>query len=140
MDQTIDVMQTARTLIKRHEGYSRFPKPDAHGTVQIGYGLNLTRRGLDQGEADWLLIQEVRRLHDWLTSFPFFQAMSVNRKAVLIDMAYNLGEAGIDQFARMLAWLDKGDYDSAADEMLNSEWRQQVGERAVSDAELMRRG
>lgn len=140
MDDSVQVREAARVLIQRHEGYTQFPKSDAKGTVQIGFGTNLTLRGLSRGEADWLLIRDVQRLLGWFDSFPFFARMTVNRKVALIDMAYNLGEEGIDRFARMLAMLDEGNYERAADEMLHSVWAGEVGTRAIDDAEMMRRG
>ena len=140
MDTSIQARELARQVIERHEGYTRFPKPDAHNTLEVGYGLNLNRRGLYRDEADWLVIQEVTRLYGWLSSFDWFSPMSVNRQAALIDMAYDLGEDGIEEFARMMAWLDSRDYASAADEMLNSKWAIEVGQRAADDARLMRDG
>jgi lysozyme len=138
MDTSIQARELARQVIERHEGYTRFPKPDAHNTLEVGYGLNLNRRGLYRDEADWLVIQEVTRLYGWLSSFDWFLRMSPLRQAALLDMAYDLGEDGVDEFARMIAWLDQNDYASAADEMLHSKWADQVGQRAIDDAVLMR--
>lgn len=140
MDNSIEARDYARKMIKEHEGYSQFPKPDAKGTVQIGYGTNLTLRGLEPGEADWLVIQDVNRLHHFLTSFPWYSALSINRKAVLIDMAYNLGRDGLQGFGKMLAAIEAGDFKRAALEIYESKWAAQVGSRAVVDAELMRNG
>ena len=140
MDESSQARDAARLLIERHEGYSQFPVPDAHNTVEVGYGLNLTRRGLLKPEADWLVIQEVNRLHGWLTSFPFFEGLSVNRQVALIDMAYNLGEGGFEAFGHMLSALSRGDFIVAADAMLNSKWAQEVYTRAHDDADLMRKG
>lgn len=140
MTDEVEAREIARRLIEKQEGYSQFPYPDTGGTLAIGYGLNLNRRGIRKPEADWLVIQEVGRLYGWFTRFDFFQKLTPNRKAALIDMAYNLGEAGLDQFSRMLAWLDAGDYASAADEMMKSEWAKELPLRAAEDAEMMRRG
>ena len=140
MDDTKNVNDWAIRLIKRHEGYSKFPKPDAKNSVEVGYGTNLTFRGISLGEAGGLLENDVNRLLDWFSSFPFFARMTDRRKVALIDMAYDVGEAGIDAFTRMLAWLDAGLYDRAADEMLNSAWANEVPTRAQDDAAMMRRG
>ncbi|MBF6571597.1 MAG: glycoside hydrolase family protein [Candidatus Binataceae bacterium] len=140
MDNTIDAITKARELIKQHEGYSMFPKPDSNGTTQIGYGTNLSRRGIDPGEADWLLTRDVRRLTEWLSSYPFFDLLSSTRKAVLIDMAYNLGETGFAGFTEMIEALDHNEYRAAAIAMLDSEWAAQVGDRAATDAAMMHNG
>jgi len=55
-------------------------------------------------------------------------------------MAYDLGEAGISDFGRMLAHLEAGDYVEASNEMLRSLWSKQVPTRATDDAKLMLEG
>ncbi|MFF3855607.1 glycoside hydrolase family protein [Micromonospora sp. NPDC002575] len=69
-----------------------------------------------------------------------FDQLSTARQAVVIDMIFNLGRAGVAQFHNMLAALDRGDYETAASEMENSAWKQQTGTRASQDVTLMRRG
>lgn len=140
MDNSIEAKALARTIIKRHEGYTKFPKPDAKNSIEIGYGTNLTLRGISPGEADWLLMQDVNRLEGWLSSFPFFDGLSANRKAALLDMAYDVGDEGIDQFGKMIGWLLHGDFEHAALEMLDSAWAREVPSRAQDDAQLMRQG
>jgi len=138
-DSTI-VHDTAFDLICRHEGYTQFPKPDAKNTMEVGHGTNLTLRGISRDEADYITRNDVNRLMNWYSSFPFFARLTVNRKAALLDMAYELGEAGIDDFAHMLAALDAENYEAAADAMLKSKWASQVPTRAADDAHLMREG
>lgn len=140
MDETQPASELARRMIEAHEGYSSHPRPDAKGTVQIGFGTNLTTRGLSRGEADWLVIQDVRKAQEFLSNYPWYSALSERRKAVLIDMVYNLGQDGFQGFGQMIACLKDGNFRAAADEMLKSDWLQQVGSRALEDAELMRRG
>jgi lysozyme len=62
------------------------------------------------------------------------------RQDVIVNMAYNLGLAGLGKVSRMWSALGDGNYDLAATEMLNSKWARQVGNRAVELAEQMRRG
>jgi lysozyme len=49
---------------------------------------------------------------------------------VIINMTFNLGITGILRFKKFLAALDIKDYKTAADEMKNSDWYGQVGDRA----------
>jgi len=44
------------------------------------------------------------------------------------------------KFEKMLAALKIGDWDTAANEMRNSRWAEQVGQRAVTLATMMREG
>jgi lysozyme len=140
MSETTDTYDAAMALIGKHEGYTQFPKPDAKNTIEIGYGTNLNTRGISRGEAAYLAGNDVNRLMNWFGNFPFFQRLTTPRKAALLDMAYDLGEAGVDEFAGMLRWLDADNYEKAADEMLNSAWAKQVPNRALADALMMREG
>lgn len=58
----------------------------------------------------------------------------------MIDMCFNLGLPGFLEFERMLAALNAGDYDRAAQEMLDSKWARQVRQRAYVLAEQVRVG
>lgn len=140
MSETTEVFNAAMDLIVKHEGYVQFPKPDAKATVEVGYGTNLNTRGISKAEALYLAGNDVNRLMGWFSSFPFFQKLTLNRKVALIDMAYDIGEAGVDAFAAMLAALDGDNYEQAAFEMTNSLWAKQVPSRAAADALLMRHG
>ena len=71
---------------------------------------------------------------------PWARALSPERQAVLVNMAFNLGIAGLLAFKRMLAACERGEYAAAAREMLDSVWAKQVGARAVRLAEQMRTG
>jgi len=62
------------------------------------------------------------------------------RQAVLVDMAFNLGRAGLASFQKMRAALALGDFERAAAEMLDSLWARQVGRRARELAEMMQTG
>ena len=67
-------------------------------------------------------------------------ALSEPRRAVLIDMAFNLGIGGLLAFTRTLAAMQAGAWVRAADEMLASRWAAQVGPRAHFLATMMREG
>ena len=55
-------------------------------------------------------------------------------------MAFNLGVAGLLKFKKMIAALEKRDYDTAAIEMLDSQWAKQVGQRSQELSRQMRTG
>ena len=57
---------------------------------------------------------------------------------VLIDMAFNLGLTRLNGFVEMRKALLKGDYNKAADEMINSKWYNQVGNRSKRLVDMMR--
>jgi len=127
--------------LKRHEGYRRHPYRCTAGKLTIGFGRNLEDKGISEGEAETLLagdIAEVRK--ELFRALPWLNGLPEVRQAVLINMAFNLGVLGLLQFRRMLKAVNQKDYDKAADEMLDSRWAEQVGNRATELAEQMRTG
>jgi hypothetical protein len=56
---------------------------------------------------------------------------------VVVDMMF-MGEAAFAGFKNMIAALKNLDYNTAADEMVNSNWYEQVKNRGVEDVALMR--
>lgn len=69
-----------------------------------------------------------------------YYGREIPRGAVLLDMAYNMGVAGLMNFHHMLAAVQAGDWKTAAAEMLNSTWAKQVKNRAYRLAAVMENG
>jgi lysozyme len=131
----------ARFFVKKHEGLSLLPKEDIDGSIWIGYGHNLDDLGIPKDIADQLLELDLTRVYAELDKrMPWWRHQSEVRKVVLVDMCYNLGINRFLGFKKMLAAVKEGNYDTAADEMLNSKWATQVKGRAVELAQLMREG
>jgi lysozyme len=57
---------------------------------------------------------------------------------ILIDMAFNLGLTKLNKFENLKEALLEGDYNKAADEMIDSEWYHQVGNRSKTLVDMMR--
>ncbi len=124
-----------------HEGLRLFPYKDTVGKITIGVGRNLTDKGISKAEAFLLLdndvVEVVKALHDRL---PWFAALDAIRQRVLIDMAFNMGIVGLLKFKRTLASIERGAYDTAATQMLESKWAGQVGRRALRLSAMTRTG
>jgi len=133
-------LSIAKRLIKEHEGCELKPYKDTVGKLTIGYGRNLDDRGITIHEAELLLETDLRfALQDAeAIAGPCWFALSASRRAVIIDMVYNLGRSRLEGFKAMWAALRSEDYDLAAKEMLDSKWARQVGRRAVNLADRMR--
>ena len=69
-----------------------------------------------------------------------FDDLSDARKAVVVNMAFNLGYRRFAAFSHTIRMIEGGFFDAAADAMLDSLWAKQVGERAVRLADAMRKG
>lgn len=138
---TPEARQKLKGLLVHHESYRQFPYTDTTGHLSIGIGRNLTDRGITHTEAFYLLDDDIVYFNNKLNYYlPFFINLSENRQIALINMCFNLGIQGFLGFKDMISALEAHDYERAAKEMLDSKWAQQVGERAICLANIMRTG
>jgi len=129
-------LEKAVNLVKKHERYKQFIYPDIKGNLTIGFGHNLQANGMSFNIASLTCEEDVTFFVTKLDSLlHFYKYLSVPRKAVLIDLCFNCGVNGLLQFKKMLTALEKNDYDTAANEIINSKI---AHERAVEDAYIMR--
>lgn len=129
-----------KNILKLEEGFRQFSYLDSKGIETIGYGFNLRDVGISKDEADYILSHRLLNLELELSTHSFFQLLDDVRKCVLIDMAYNLGTAGLLQFHDMIASLNAKNYKGAVDAMRNSLWYKEVGHRGEFLANLMETG
>ncbi len=136
-----DARQKLRSMLINHESYVQFPYSDTTGHLTIGIGRNLTDRGISNSEAIYLLDEDIIYFDGKLNHFlPFFHKLSENRQICLINLCFNVGIQGFLNFRNMILALESHDYERAAQEMLDSKWAEQVGERATILATIMRTG
>ena len=137
--------------VKESEGCRLAAYRCTAGALTIGYGHNcdaLPVKGvsepgdrISQAGAEALLesdlsaaVWAVRRKFPWVTD------LTPARQAVLYDMAFNMGIAGLSTFVNTLRMVKDGDYANAARNMLLSKWARQVGGRANRLAGQMENG
>ena len=140
-------LEKAADLIKKHEGLRLQAYLDSYGIATIGYGHNLEARGIKRADAikmtcnveqaETWLSQDIHVLILPLQMYPFWQICDDTRKAVIIDMAFNLGIASFREFKATIAALNEGKWNTAAEAMRNSMWSRQVGTSARVDIRLM---
>lgn len=133
--------------LKRSEGWRAKPYHCPLGYPTVGWGFRIGPQGADIKLYQFSLPQAVGDL--WLQELasqfadqisPQLVGLSEPRQVVLVCMAYQLGVDGLLAFKKMLAATAKGDYTTAAAEMLNSRWARQTPARAQRMAEQMRTG
>jgi len=131
-----------QATLERHEGLRLTPYLDTVGKMTIGYGRNLDDNGITQWEAEMLLAYDIGIATIAVVEVipTIFLGLNDVRQEILINMIYNLGPTRLLGFKKMIAALDAFDYEKAADEMLDSRWAVQVGQRAIELAEWMRTG
>ncbi len=107
--------------------------------LTIGVGRNLDDKGISEDEAIMLLNRDIAdAIHDAQSVCSVYELLSRPRQMVMVSLAFNLGRHRLGKFVRFLDALHRGEYDEAADEMLDSTWATQVGQRAVELATMMR--
>ncbi len=137
----IQCKEIARKMLMKHEGLRLKPYSCSAGKLTIGFGRNLEDKGITEVEAHNLLDNDIDSLVSQLIkTYPWFRELNDVRKAVVIDMAFNLGLAGFSAFKKTIAYLTQHDYSNASREMLNSKWAMQVGYRANELSKLMENG
>ncbi|TMN34126.1 glycoside hydrolase [Pseudoalteromonas sp. S2755] len=126
--------------LKVHEGFSPTIYKCTEGKLTFGYGFNV-EAGITEDEAELLLVHRVEQVESRLKqSFSWYTKLNEPRKAVLLNMAYQLGFNGLLKFSKTLALVKMGDYDQASEEMLNSLWARQTPIRAQQLAIQMSTG
>ena len=142
--------------LKKDEGFKKKAYKDTKGIDTIGFGFNLERgdaqdalkaAGIDKSvadlrsgnaelseeEADRLMRGEYPHFADIAKRFVgqgTWDKLTLDRQKVLTNMAYNLGEGGLNKFKKLKAALVAGDYQEAGQQMMESDWAGQVHGRA----------
>ena len=128
-----------RAELVRDEGLRLRPYRCSAGALTIGVGRNLDDRGITRAEALAMLDADIGAACDDLDRrAPWWRGLPAPARRGLANMAFNLGWPRLSGFRSMLAALEAGDWDRAADEALDSRWAAQVGDRAQRVAALFR--
>ena len=77
-------------------------------------------------------------LSDCNKLYPDFEDLPEEVQQIVANMMFNLGRPRLSKFAGMKRGVDARDWDSAADEMVDSRWYRQVGRRAERLVDRMR--
>ncbi len=127
--------------LEKHEGLRLKPYTDTVGKLTLGIGRNLEDKGITEQEALFMLNNDVDYFYKKLIKeLPWIVNLDDARQNVLVNMAFNLGVGGLLSFKNMLSCVVNVNFDGASEEMLNSKWARQVGNRSVELAEQMRTG
>lgn len=110
------------------------------GHPTIGVGRCLDTNGISKTEAMRMLDQDIARAERQADGFQWFHDLDWVRQDVIVMMLFNLGLTKFLKFKRMIKAVEEEDYEGAAFEMVNSTWREQVGTRALTLSEMMKKG
>ena len=112
--------------------------------LSIGYGRNIDKEGgglgITEEEAEVMLRNDIDRSVQECSKFYWFDRQPDRIKRVLIELCFQLGYPALSGFNRMLSALsaEPSNYETAADELLDSKFATQVPHRAKRLADRMR--
>lgn len=125
---TRDAWRRVRSSVEVHEGLRLRPYRDTTGHLTIGYGRNLSSKGITAAEAVVLVdndvAEAVRAVAD---RYPWAAELEPARWAVLVELMFNLGPERLALFVPTLALLQAGNYRGAAKRLRSTLWAEQVG-------------
>lgn len=148
----IDIARV-KARLKQHEGYSSIPYRCSGGHRTIGWGYNLDAHTLPAdikiyldnngmiapSHAERLLNITVQESLDGCRFvWPEFDEFPIMVQEALVDFVFNLGTDGAANFVKACAAIDAKDWATAAEEMTDSKWHAQVGQRADEIVEMIR--
>lgn len=129
----------SKTMIKRHEGFRDYVYMDSAGYWTIGYGHALHPRSKMPKPVLEALFE-----YDYANAVTSYDTLGLDldpvRQAAVTDMIFNIGIEGIERFKKMMAALKAKDFETAADEVVNSIYYSQVGNRAREIEHMIRTG
>jgi len=137
--------QEVKNRIKKHEGFRDTVYLDSLGKATIGYGHLLTE---DDDFAEGIQYDKslLENLFDKDFNIAAYNAEQLlegidvcdTAREVIVEMVFQLGIGGVSKFKKMFEALRKKDYNEAAEQMLDSQWRVQTPKRCEELSNLMR--
>jgi len=127
--------------LRRHEGVKNTLYKCTSDKWTIGVGRNLEDVGLSEEEIDMLLLNDIVRTKELMDDYiPWHSDLDEIRQEALINFVFNVGIGTTMKFKNAMAALKEHDYDTAATEMLDSNWAKQVGSRAIEITQMIKTG
>lgn len=140
IDMNNDNIEKLINQLKRHEGLRIKPYKCTANKTSIGYGRNLDDNGISIYEAEMLLQNDVNHILRQLETVIWYMLLDDVRKAVIVNMAYNMGIQGMLGFKKMIAAIQKQDWETVAKEMLDSDYGRELKTRATELSKQLETG
>ena len=132
-------LDEAAQLIKKHEGYSDKIYLDTVGVPTGGYGHAFLK-----GSPVSCYVADALFRADFSEVLENYAYLGFNldgvRRAVVLNMLFNLGLPKFMGFKNTIASIKMGKYRDASVHMIDSIWSQQVGARSTELAQMMENG
>jgi lysozyme len=132
-------MEALIKRLKKHEGFRGYPYLCDAGSCTIGYGHKLP---ITERQAEAILIEDIYHVSDQYMRWKGRNKLKLSqvRDEILCELIYWHGFNGFLGFKRMIQALKDGDYNRAADEMMDSESGRKYKARMYELSVMMRDG
>jgi len=141
-------------MLVENEGFRSTPYKDSRGKKTIGIGFNIddptvartigSRASMTKPEAMDILsaILLPRAEYEAATYIgpKIFNSLNPAGQDALVDMSFNLGATTLNKFEGVRTAIQQGDANQAFNEVLDSDYAQQVPSRALRNAYMLRTG
>jgi len=120
--------------VLHNEGFKPKPYKDTAGVLTIGHGLTYLTRAESRAIVETRLRDldiKLKKSKPWLLKYPS------EVREIIVEMNFQLGVRGTNEFKKMFAALRKRDFKTAAAEMRDSKWYRQTPNRAERKAKRM---
>lgn len=129
-------------LTKSYEGFRDHIYQDQYNNWTVGWGHKLELQGFVPKDACQILFR-----HDYEQAEADFEKLNLSldpiRRIILIDLLFNMGLSGVIKFERMLRALQRRDFESASQELMDSKYFKRdhnCSGRALRNATILRTG
>jgi len=132
-----------KRMIKKHEGKRLEVYNDTVGKPTIGYGHLIKpgedfSNGITDEEADKLFNKDFAYHAEKAKLVAGYNKASIKQKHALIDLTFNMGPGWDKGFPEFSKAANAGNWEKAADELVDSKWYTQVGDRAKTIVSMIR--
>jgi lysozyme len=135
----VSALDLAVARLKTDEGFRAAAYRDTVGKLTIGYGFCVDA-GISQLAATALLIAQAQERAQALSGFWWAKDLDDARMSVVIEVAFNDGLRGLLHFPKMLAAIGKKDWQTAHDELLDSDAARELPGRYKAIAQILLTG
>ena len=125
-----DILTQITTQLSRDEGKRYKIYMDSVGVPTIGIGHNLNDPISDIAINQIFKDDLASVVANLQTHIPWLDSLDDVRYGALVNLGFNLGIEGLLEFKPMLSALQRGDFQGAANQLLNSAYAHEVGNRA----------
>lgn len=123
------------------EGLRLKPYKDTMGNLTIGYGHNLSSRGITIDMANLLLEYDINNAqHDLQLNLPWALNLDPVRRDCYIHLCFWMGIGALLGFHKMNWAAQNEDWDTAAQELLNSQLHSDIPKRCEDIANRLKIG